>query len=56
MLKSKLSVGMSPAKMLVYLEGRPKGIDILGNYFLIVPLTTKLVIAPFLFLFFMVDD
>jgi hypothetical protein len=40
MLKGKLNVGKSLAKVLIYLEGRPKGIDILANYFSIVPLTT----------------
>jgi hypothetical protein len=40
MLKGKLSVGKSPAKMPVYLEGWPKCIDILASYLSIVPLTT----------------
>jgi hypothetical protein len=56
MLKGKFSVGESLVKVLVYLEGRLEGIGILANYFSIVPLTIELVIAPLLFLFFMVDD
>jgi hypothetical protein len=56
MLKGKLSVGRSLSKVLVYLEGQPKGIDILAIYFSIVPLTTQPIIVPLLFLFLMVDD
>jgi len=45
-LKGKLSVSTSPAKVLVYLEGPPEGIDILASYFSIVPLTAERVTFP----------
>jgi hypothetical protein len=37
-LKGKLSMTTSAAKVLVYLEGPPKGIDLLASYFTILPL------------------
>jgi hypothetical protein len=40
-LKGKLSVSTSAAKVLVYLEGPPEGIDILASYFSIIPLTAE---------------
>jgi hypothetical protein len=45
-LKGKLSVSTSPAKVLVYLEGPPEGIDILASYFSIVPLMAERVTFP----------
>jgi hypothetical protein len=45
-LKGKLSVSTSPAKVLVYLEGPPEGIDILASYFSIIPLTAEHVTFP----------